>query len=133
MDAQPSMRDLARQLLAANPTARDHRGHEAARVFGVLQGSLTNFAGVDGFAALMKRALALAGAAAPSLQRITLGPDGRVEGLDGIDAGAAVELATQLLSLLETFIGESLTLVLVAEAFPDASPPPGHPRTEADR
>jgi hypothetical protein len=117
-----SMRDLARRLLATSQTASDPRAHKAARVFETLRASLTRFAGADGFAALLRRAQTLASAEVPSLQSVALGPAGRLEGLDHVTSDAAVELAAQLLGLLETFVGESLTLILVCDAVPDASP-----------
>jgi hypothetical protein len=72
--------------------------------------------------------LALARADVPSLNRITIKPDCSVDGLDALateetDGGveAAAALAAHLLELLVTFIGQSLTLRLVREAWPDES------------
>jgi hypothetical protein len=85
-------------------------------------------AGADGFTALLRRALALAGVELPSLHGITEKADGSMEGLeelaadsriDGIDA--AVAITTHLLGLLVTLVGEPLTMRLVREAWPDAS------------
>ena len=81
----PSMRDLARRLLAveaASQTATDAHVHEAVRVCEKLRISLTRFAGADGFASLLRRALALARAEVPSLQSVTVKPDGSLEGLE---------------------------------------------------
>jgi hypothetical protein len=50
----PSMRDLARRLLAASQTASDARGQEAVLVNEKLRISLTHFAGADGFASLLR-------------------------------------------------------------------------------
>ena len=90
--------------------------------------SLTRFAGADGFASLLRRALALARAEVPSLQTVTVKPDGSLEGLEALAADAtnagpeaAVAITAHLLGLLVTFIGEPLTLRLVREAWPDAS------------
>ncbi|MEO6437313.1 MAG: hypothetical protein ABIP55_16340 [Tepidisphaeraceae bacterium] len=125
------MRTLARRLLAleaANRTAADAREHEAVRVCEKLRISLTRFAGADGFAALLRRTLALARAEVPSLSRITVKPDYSMDGLEALaadetDGGveAAAAITAHLLELLETFIGEPLTLRLVREAWPDAS------------
>ncbi len=123
------MRDVARQLLAAE--AASHRSddagvHEAVRVCEKLQNSLTRFAGAEGFTSLLRRALVLARADVPSLQAVTLRPDGSLDGLDALAAhsmkGAhapAVAIIARLLGLLVTFIGEPLTLRLVREAWPD--------------
>ena len=65
------MRDLARRLLGCGGSEPEHTGshvHEAVRVCEKLRISLTRFAGADGFASLLRRALALARAEVPSLQ-----------------------------------------------------------------
>jgi hypothetical protein len=102
----------------------DARAHEAERVCEKLRIPLTRFAGAEGFASLLRRALALARAEVP-LDRVKIRPDGSIEGLeelarnDGTEAAAA--LTAHLLGLLVTFVGQSLTLRLVREAWPDAS------------
>ena len=126
-----SLRNLARRLLAieaASGGVADRQVHEAVRVCEKLRTSLTRFAGPDGFASLLRRALALARAEAPALQAVTLKPDGSVEGLEALTAHApngapeeAVALISHLLRLLVTFIGEPLTRRLVGEAWPGAS------------
>ena len=112
---------------AASKSATDAHVHEAVRVCEKLQISLTRFAGADGFASLLRRALALARADVPSLQTVKLKPDGSLEGLEvlAVDATnggpeAAVAITAHLLRLLVTFIGEPLTLRLVRDAWPDA-------------
>ena len=130
----PSIRDLARRLLAAeaaSPSAAEPRVHAAVRVCEKLRISLTRFAGVDGFTALLRRALALAREEVPALHGITEKTDGSLEGLEKFvaDAGnsgvggsdAAVAITVHLLGLLVTFIGEPLTVRLACEAWPDAS------------
>ena len=122
-----SMRDLARRLLAASQTVSDPHVHEAVLVSDKLRTSLTRFAGADGFTSLLRRALVLARAEMPSLQSITIGANGRLEGFEqlatgtGAAAAAAAAITAHLLGLLVTFIGESLTLALVREAWPDTS------------
>jgi len=127
------MRDLARQLLAieaaasSNPgNATDAHPHEAVRVCGKLRVSLTRFAGPEGFASLLRRALTLARVEAPALQSVSVKPDGTLDGLEqlvvrGGAKDAAEAITGTLLSLLVTFIGESLTLRLVRDAWPEAS------------
>lgn len=131
METQISlMRDLSRRLLAASQTASDSHLHDATVVSEKLRIPLTRFAGAEGFASLLRRALVLAGAEVPSLQSVKVGPEGRLEGFEqlaaatGTDAGgseAAVAITTHLLSLLSTFIGNPLTLRLIREAWPDTS------------
>jgi hypothetical protein len=125
----PSMRDLARRLLAASQTASDPSVHEAVLVNEKLRISLTQFAGPDGFTSLLRRALALASAEVPALRSVKVSVDGRLEGFEqlGSQGGSvageeAVAITAHLLGLLVTFIGEPLTLRLVREAWPEASP-----------
>jgi hypothetical protein len=122
----PSMRDLARRLLAASQTASNPHVYEAVPVNEKLRVSLTRFAGADGFAALLRRAVGLASAEVPALARAKVNAEGRLEGLDqaATHAGSAqgeetVAITAHLLGLLVTFIGEPLTLRLVREAWPE--------------
>jgi len=125
---QESMRKLAHRLLAveaANECATDALAHEAVRVCEKLRISLIRLAGSDGFASLLRRTLALARVEVPALERVTVNPDGSMQGLeelaaDGTDGAtdAPVVITAHLLGLLVTFIGESLTLRLVREAWP---------------
>jgi hypothetical protein len=125
-----SMRDLARRLLAASQTVGDPHVHEAVVVIEKLRIILTKFAGAEGFASLLRRALKLTSADVPALQSVKIGADGRLEGFEQIvaDKGtgaaggeAAVAITAHLLDLLVTFIGEPLTLTLVRAAWPDIS------------
>lgn len=124
-----SIRAWSRRLLAveaANRSASDAQVHEAVRVSEKLRISLAQFVGADGFTALLRRALVLARADVPLLQSAKVTPDGRLEGMQkaAADAPTDVEAATAItehvLALLVVFIGESLTLRLVREAWPDA-------------
>jgi hypothetical protein len=123
-----SVRDLARRLLAASQTASGSHVHEAVVVIEKLRIALTKFAGADGFASLLRRALGLASADVPSLQCVKIGADGRLEGFEQLaaDTGAgalggeaAVAITAHLLGLLVAFIGETLTLRLLRESWPD--------------
>lgn len=125
-----SMRNLARRLLtaeAATQSAMDARGQEAIQVWETLRISLTRFAGADGVTSLLRRTLALAQAEVPALQTVKVMADGHLEGLEEIVADASnggtdaiIAITAHLLGLLVTFIGESLTLRLVREAWPGA-------------
>src|SRR5579864_8264642 len=117
-----SMRDLARRLLAASKTASNPHVPEAVLVIEKLRTSLTKFAGFEGFASLLRRALVLACADEPSLKSVKVASDGRLEGFEQLVAdkgtgaagdGAAVAITAHLLWLLVTFIGEPLTLTLM--------------------
>ncbi|MEP7359683.1 MAG: hypothetical protein ABI847_20695 [Anaerolineales bacterium] len=128
----PAMRVLTRRLLAleaASESKMDPPQPEALRVLEKLRVSVTRFAGLEGFNALQRRALALARAEAPVLEAMTIGPDGHLAepeklftGADDTGAEAIMAITTQLLALLIAFIGEPLTLRLVREVWPDATP-----------
>lgn len=78
--------------------------------------------------ALFKRALALAQADVPWLATLQVKGDGCVEILPQAEAklsqaemaSGEIELIAQLIGLLVTFIGPTLTLGLVQEAWPEA-------------
>jgi len=124
-------RDLARRLLADEAAADETSLSEesaAFRVYDKLHGSLCTVAGVAGFRSLASRALTLAKAEAPSLAVLQVTADGDLQGLSEIepqidkhqDGDREVILIAQLLGLLITFIGESLTLRLLQDAWPEA-------------
>jgi hypothetical protein len=124
------MRALTERLVASIRTApsSDPPVHEAAALCERLGNSLIPFAGAEGFAALVRRALALARAEAPALQHVRLDANHHLQGLEevaGDDNGseAAVALGAHLLMLLVAFIGEPLTLRLVREGWPDTPLP----------
>jgi hypothetical protein len=137
----PSMRELARRLLAVEAASQSASGphvHEAVRVCEMLRISLTRFAGADGFTSLLRRALALARADVPALQTVKLKPDGSLEGLEVLAVDAtnggpegAIAIITHLLGLLVTFVGEPITLSLVREAWPMAALKKQHWNIEA--
>lgn len=137
----PETQHLARQLLAFeaahdNSSAMGVDG--AARVIEELRLRLTKLAGVDGFRALLSRALTLAKAEVPSLNMVQVSADGSLEGFEEIEqsqeAGATGQagmiLVAHLLELLLTFIGEPLTLRLVRDKSRDASMDRADVRTE---
>ena len=123
-----SMRDLAQRLLAASQTGSDPHASDVAAVIEKLRISLSKFAGAAGFASLLGRAVAMASADVPSLQNVKIGMDGRLDGVEQVDADpgagalgreAAVAITAHLLGLLGAFIGEPLTVQLLRESWPD--------------
>jgi len=134
------LRDVARQLLAieaANGASADPSMHEALRVFDKLRVAMCRFAGSEGFASLMRRALAMARRDVLAVQHLTLDSNGSLQGFDKVlalhspgltatehgDAGAeaAVAVMTNLLGLLVAFVGEGFTIKLVRDCWPEAS------------
>ena len=129
----PAVQDLARWLLAherreVNPS--EATGQEAVfvRVCEMLRRPLSTLVGVDGYRALISRALALAKAEVPSLGSVQVREDGSLEAPGAVDPkpdmdetqNREVVLVAQLLGLLATFIGVALTMQLVRGVWPDA-------------
>jgi hypothetical protein len=85
---------------------------------------LVKLVGVAGYRSLISRALAISKAEAPSLERVQVQLDGAIDGFDGIEQNlseeAGVVVLVYLLDLLVKFIGETLTLGLVRDAWPEA-------------
>jgi hypothetical protein len=134
-----AMRTLARQLLAmeaavgergGGSTGKSEGGGERAGFESVcekLRVELTQFAGAEGFASLLRRALAMARDDLPALGHIKIGPGGILEGLEEVEQteweAGALTITANLLDLLAMFIGEPLTLKLVRETWPELPPP----------
>jgi hypothetical protein len=126
----PETRDLARRLLADEAAAdKTSLTTESAvlRVYDKLRSSLCALAGIAGFRSLAARALTLAKAEAPSLREMQVASDGSLQRLGELesqsqgheeDEGGVILLA-EILALLITFIGETLTLRLVNDTWPD--------------
>ena len=125
-----STRAWAGRLLAAEnanggPTSGQER--EVQRICERLRVALTQFVGVDGFTALLRRALVLARAEVPSLQHVKVTTDGRLEEIETASGNishsneAALAITAHLLGLLVHFIGESLALRLVGDGEPAVS------------
>ncbi len=130
--ASPKTQALARRLIAfeaARPYSSGARADVAMRVIEELRLHLIKLAGIDGFRALLSRALTLAKAEAASLNMLQVRADGSLEGFEAIEQSegaaasrqAGIVFVAHLLELLVVFIGEALTLHLVRNAWPDAS------------
>ena len=130
--ASPKIKELAQRLLAleagqGQPT--DDQVDEAVRVCEKLRVLISKLVGVAGFGSLLSRALSLAKAVEPSLVVVKVGADSSLEGFGEVgrdhDTGerrkGGVALVAQLLGLLVTFIGQSLTLSLVRDAWPEVT------------
>jgi hypothetical protein len=124
------MRDFAARLLAdeaAASTPSQVGVPVAFRVCEKLRRPLTTLAGAVGFHSLLLRALTLAKRDAPSLSTVQIKADGSLEDddikpeSDNHEAEGGVLLVAHLLGLLFTFIGETLTLRLMHDVWPDGS------------
>jgi hypothetical protein len=124
-------RDLAQQLLTYEAAADKTSGSTESTMFCVyekLRRSLCALAGIAGFRSLASRALTLAKAEAPSLSKMQVTPDGSLQRFGEPESQsqghqedeAGVILLAEFLALLITFIGETLTLRLLQDAWPEA-------------
>jgi len=125
LKAEPSCFNFAQQLLdleVKQGPGPDQDVESVVRVLERLRQPLTKFAGPVGYSSLLSRALALAKAQLPELQRISIQADGSVTGFQNPEQYAAgVEIVAQLLALLAIFIGESLMVTLLRDAWPSES------------
>jgi hypothetical protein len=126
---KPACEEFVGQLLAYETAHKS--GDSRSAVFHVcekLRQSLGKLLGVGGFRALLSRALALAGAQVPWLRAVHIKADGSLEGMDALEAKLEpgeitqghVAILAQVFALLVTFIGPSLTLELIQDAWPKA-------------
>lgn len=129
--ASPPLRFLALQLLAEErDSGEGSQDPAAARVCAKLGALLSKLAGAAGYRSLLSRAVSLAQAEVPSLKSLHVLPDGKLigfyEATEATDKQeferSEVALVAQLLGLLHTFIGETLTQQLVKEAWPAIDP-----------
>jgi hypothetical protein len=120
----PQTRDLAERLIANEGAAgntSEPMEFAAFRVCETLRRPVCALAGVPGFRSLLSRALALAVVEAPILSAVQVAADGSLHGLDELGRQidkdqvreGGVILIAQLLGLLLTFIGETMTSRLV--------------------
>ena len=121
--------------------------HEAAVVIEALREPLSRFIGHEGFTSLLRRAVTLASADAPSLRGLQVSADGRLrleeaiqsrtngrpKGPNNLDADAAIAAAAHFLGLLVNFIGERLTIRLVQQAWPQTPSDDSNSGNEDDR
>jgi hypothetical protein len=128
------MRDLAHRLLTYEALAdKTSEPVEFAtlRVYEKLRQSLGKFAGTAGFQALAFRALTQAKSEAPGLWAVQVAENGSLQGLGEFDPQVGTDknqtdedgviLLARLLNLLLIFLGETLTLRLVRDVWPEAS------------
>lgn len=129
--ASPQMRNFAKRLIVSEAKGKVSAQTAVVDTFNVcerVRPQLTTLMGNAGFQALLSRALTLAGAEVPWLRAVHVGSGGIMEALkefpphldgDQFSEGRVILLA-HLLGLMVTFIGESLTLRLVREIWPEA-------------
>jgi hypothetical protein len=118
----PRIQSIAQRLVSLEATAQVPEGHHPTpAVFQVcekLRRPLGSLAGTTGFRSLLSRALTLAQREQEALRKVQVSPDGSLVGLNGESTETGAVLIAHLIELLETFIGETLTLRLLHEVWP---------------
>ena len=120
--SRQAARDQAEWLVAFEAGSREVLGEDrlaTCRVCEKLRRPLSHLTGPAGFSSLLTRALTLAQREAPALSGVRVTSTGTLEGLSGEAAQASTTLIAHLLELLTTFIGESLTLRLLHDIWPE--------------
>lgn len=115
------MKALAMRLMAfeeAGDLGKNPGTNPAIQVIDKLQLLVTRFSGSDGYLALMRRAVALSRIENSSAKSHTLSVDGSTKSLEGLSVDEGLLLITHLLHLMVTFIGQTLTLSLLADFWP---------------
>jgi hypothetical protein len=124
--ATPKIKELARRLVQSEASALPTGQPSAAfRVCDILRQQLSQSVGVAGFRSLLSRALVMSHGEARWLKAVHVAGNGSLEGLEAAHAHlpqdeiaeGEILLVANLMELLVTFIGEELTLRLVAEAW----------------
>ncbi|MGH6829454.1 MAG: hypothetical protein ACREFW_11200 [Rhizomicrobium sp.] len=140
--ATPPLQGVAGQLMALEAAAGKpgEAKDSAFRVCEKLRQPLIALAGNAGFRALLSRAMALANGKVRGLKAIHVNGQGSLEGLDEFRTTLSPEeiaegetvLVTRLIELLATFIGETLTLRLIQDIWPQISSPDLNSEVEKD-
>lgn len=128
--ATPAVLDLVRLVLTLEANHNEHapeEAHTALSALDKLRSHLSKLVGGVGFQALLARALALAKVEVSWLAAVRIQADATLEGFREAAQQQSTEavaegntaLLTQLFSLLATFIGDALTLRLVADVWPE--------------
>jgi len=118
----PTTRELAQRLLAYEAVDAETANPYTQAVYRVceeLRSPLTTLAGAAGFRSLLARALTLAKKESPLLIGWEVKSDGSLQGLNGEPVESGAVLIAHLIGLMITFIGESLTLRLLHDVWPD--------------
>lgn len=121
IEVSQAAKELADRLVAFEATQPVSEGDRIAtcRVCERLRRPLSHLTGPAGYSSLLSRALTLAQRDAPVLRQVRVTENGDLDGLEDEAAQASATLVAQLIELLITFIGESLTLRLLQDIWPD--------------
>ena len=140
-DRSPAAADAARRLwtgIAGDATGPDQVAVGAARLFTRLRAGLGRWVGVEGYCALLDRAIALVRVEHPALDSLSCRREDepltietvRAHGPPQVAAGV-VALLAELIELLGRIVGDEIAVRLV-EQTGDPMPPDGGSHTERE-
>lgn len=111
--------------LVASEAASNHPDQANAfvicRVCEKLRHPLTSLIGIAGHNSLLARSLTLAKREAPALSGVQVREDGSLHGFEGEAVEVSPILIAHFLNLLTIFVGETLTVRLLQDVWPDLS------------
>lgn len=121
---------MVRRLMAKEIRAHRSSPHQESRAFRLcdrLRSPLIRFTGMAGYRSLLTRALAMTAQRIRWMKAVNVSADGDLSGVDEARVGVPphevtegeIELMTQFIGLLVTFIGEELTGRLLEEVWPN--------------
>ncbi len=124
------IKNIGQQLIAyesANGSVGSQPFADVITIFGKLQKILSKLAGISGYNSLLRRSLMMGKTKAKSLEMIQIRSDGALELNVAhaanshllLEESAGDILLTQFLGLLVTFIGETLTVNLLRDVWPN--------------
>jgi hypothetical protein len=124
MNKNQIIREMARQLIefeADNAKRSNQQSNAIIIVTNKLRLYLTKLTGTLGVNALFSRALTISKTQVQTLRDIEVLPDGTLQGLENVseDSDAATIIVAELLCLLITFIGISLTIHMLHDIWPE--------------
>lgn len=111
-------RELANQLLAYEELEPRSGMHAAVRVCDKLRRPLATVAGTAGYHSLLRRALTLAKGESPVLSMWEVSADDALQVPQSEKAPSGAPLIANLLGLVMTLVGKSLTLRLLHDVWP---------------
>ncbi len=135
-EVSPAVRALARRVLLHEAGGRvepDALAEAAERADAQLRGRLADLIGLTGYTALVARAVRLAQAEVPAVERVTVdvgaGAEGSLRGVralvlansgdSGVTEAGLSAIMAHVIGLLITFIGEDLAERQIREVWPE--------------
>jgi hypothetical protein len=121
-EINPAAREMAERLVALErdaPSIAEEDRQATCRVCEKLRRPLSHLVGSAGVSSLLRRALTLAKRESSSLEEVEVLDDGSLKGYEGDAIQQSHLLIAHLIQLLDTFIGEGLTLRILQDVWPE--------------